>query len=236
MTLPTDRPSYDSKRIFKTALDLDIDDPDAVKSIAEYLRRNYKNREIFKNLLNELTQFFFYEKTAPTTAFLHLYRSLEWISYCAPMIYASLTRDFKNSYNSLKSFFTDDKAGQISFFTTFLNTIIQGDSALQSFSFEYSPVGSERSEIESDFKRLACEANLRVEFVHGVCRIQFVNVAKIFKIVRDRYFHFAIGSEKQNIVAFNYNIEDLMLPLNRILINWISVVLSLIVIRGYTSM
>jgi hypothetical protein len=233
MSLPTKDSSNDLKKTFETAFYLDIEDQDAVKAFEEYFKRNQRNQGVFEKLLNEISQYFYYEDASPTTAFLHLYRSLEWISYCTPMIYASLTRDFRKTYSSLKGFFTDDNSGEIAFFMAFLNTIIQGDSAIQSFQFEYYPIGNEKDLIEAEFIRLAKEKGMTLGFQDDTCRIYFANIVKIFKVVRDRYFHFSSGCEKENIEAIHFDIEDFIRPLNSVLINWISVVLSLIITRGY---
>ena len=235
MSLPTTHHSSNLKEKFETAFYLDIDDQEAVVAFDEYFKRNQRNQGVFEKLLNEISQFLYFEELSPTTAFLHLYRSLEWISYCTPMIYASVTRDFKKTYNSLKSFFTDDNSGEIGFFIAFLNTIIQGDSAIQRFQFEYCSIGNEKDLIETEFIRLAKDKGINLNFEDGVCRIYFGNAVKLFKVVRDRYFHFSSGCEKENIEAISFDIEDFIRPLNTVLINWISVVLSLIITRGYTS-
>lgn len=233
MTLPTTRYAFDPTVALHAGLSFDITDPAVVVSIDQYFVKSHNNHELFGYLLNELTQYFLKENKSPTAAFIHLYRSVEFVSYCMPMVYSILTKDFKKSYNSIKSFLLDKDAGQLSFFKTFLVTILRGNAFIHSFAFEYVFQGNERANIEIEFTRLLQEARIAVDIDQGVAKLHFLDVLTFFVAVRNRYFHFSIGSEQENITAFNFNIEDFIRPLNSILINWLSVILSLIISKSY---
>ncbi|MEA5452967.1 hypothetical protein VB780_30630 [Leptolyngbya sp. CCNP1308] len=64
----------------------------------------FNNRNFYKGILSEMSHYFMHANSGShTTAFIYLYRLLENISYCFPLIYVSKTNDFKNSYSFLKS-------------------------------------------------------------------------------------------------------------------------------------
>ena len=58
-----------------------------------------QNKKFYENFLYELSSFFIHKKQkSHTAAFIHLYRSLEYISYAFPMIYASRANDFAKTF------------------------------------------------------------------------------------------------------------------------------------------
>jgi len=152
------------------------------------------------------------------------------------MVYSILTKDFKKSYNSIKSFLLDKDAGQLSFFKTFLFTLMRGNAFIHSFTFEYAFQGNERANIETEFTRLLQETRIAVDIDQGVAKLHFSDILTFFVAVRNRYFHFSIGSDQENITAFDFDIEDFFRPLNSILINWLSVILSLIITNSYSHL
>lgn len=239
MSLPTERYEFDPTNAIKRALSLDISRPDVALSLDQYFVKNHKNHNIFKNLLNEITQFFFYEKKSPSAAFVHLYRSVEQIAYCFPLMYTLLTKDYEKSFIALRGFLIDKNANQLSFFKKFLEVLFQNDTYIQAFTFEIIIFGSQQTQIMRDFLRIAVDAKINTDAKtnlvndNGIGKISFPNFVELFIAIRNRYFHMSVGSYQDNIYALDYDIEDLFRSINNVAINWFAVILSSIIYSGF---
>lgn len=75
-----------------------------------------QNRKFYDSLLNEFLQFYYYQnKESFFSAFIHLYRIYEYISYVFPLIYVRNNQVYEESYNSLQAFFKEN-GKELSFF------------------------------------------------------------------------------------------------------------------------
>lgn len=235
MALPADGLLSNPVIVIQKALELDIRDAQIVQSLDEYFANNIKNRKTYRFLVNELAQFFLYEKICPSTAFTHLYRSVELISYSFPMIYSILTKDFEKSFGALKGFIIDRNTNQLSFFKRFLKALYDGNGFIQAFVFDIVFVGNEQAEVAKELVRIAAEEKIAFEVQNGVGKIEFLSVVELFIAIRNRYFHMATGSEQTNITAFNYNVEDFFMAINPMMINWVSVIIGSVIYASYIN-
>lgn len=80
---------------------------------------NY-NINYFDTILNEILQYYYYEdKSNHFSAFLHLYRVYEYVSYLFPLSYIQNTREYTHSYKELQKFFSE-KGEELSFLNMFI--------------------------------------------------------------------------------------------------------------------
>jgi len=160
------------------------------------------NKSFYREIIYELVNFTIHTaRDSHTAAFIYIYRVLERVSYCFPLIYVSMTDDFKKSYKQVKSFFGDsgDK-DEKEFFKTFITTIFAGDDVLETtVDFGFETGGSS----EADAQRL-CLALKRIlpadlkkdELVSATeISVKYQNVGNFIIAIRNGFFH---NLSKQN--------------------------------------
>lgn len=101
---------FETNNILSAKIILDVFKSGSIRlSLVENYYKNcfkYGNRTLFKNLLLELTNYFYQKEIkSEALAFLHLYRAIELVSYCFPLYFASKSSSYERTYSSLKEFF-----------------------------------------------------------------------------------------------------------------------------------
>lgn len=172
----------------------------------------HTNKKFHENLLTEYCYLFYHHARGNhTTAFAHLYRSLELISYSFPLMHASMSRNYYKTYDSIRSYFKGGEDGELKFFRSFTNKLFEGDPIL-STTADFNIIASNadlQSRIYKTFKRL----------YQGDTVIQFDDTLKKFTIpysrlidaiitLRNRYFHFATGGYQENISSHEMGHPD----------------------------
>lgn len=197
-----------------------------INEICAYLdKTKYVNSEFFLHLLEELSSYF-YKKTkgAHTTCFLHLYRSIEYISYSFPLIYASISREYYGSFNKLKNYF-DTSKNELLFFDEFLKRILD-ESLLQSplvFNFNTLSPNINKNHFNI-IKAILGNDNIDSEVRDVSITTSYQHLLKLSIDLRNRYFHFAIGGQR-NIRSTEIIENDVFFQLiNEEVLNWISII------------
>ncbi len=176
-----------------------------IEDIDEYIRiKKFTNKSFYREILYEALNFFTHkQRGAHTSAFIYLYRLLERVSYCFPLIYVSMTDDFKKSYNVVKSFFGDSKdKDELGFFKTFIDTIFKDDAILDTtVDFDFAAPGQNMAGAErlcSVIKDLLGR-DFRKEGLLGESSIsvEYGNVGRFIITIRNGFFHNL--SRKDNI-------------------------------------
>lgn len=161
------------------------------------------NRAFYQDLLAEFSNYFLEtERGSHTSAFVHLYRILERLSYSIPLLYCSLSRDYMGTFSDLKAMFAsdNDRSGEFGLFNKFLSqgklidtTLL--DSAYR-IDFSASPINKRRHfeliQRHSDKFIGADDTTYQVE-------IKFRDVPELLRNVRNRFFHFRTGDGQRNI-------------------------------------
>lgn len=171
--------------------------------VASYIQsRRFINKAFYREIIYELVNFFLHKsRRSHTSAFIYLYRLLERISYCFPLIYVSMTEDFKKSYTQVKSFFGESRdKDEKAFFKTFIDTIFKDDEVLQTtvdFGFDV-PGGSleDASRLCAAVKRVLHGKEFRREALKETeIFIDYKSVGSFVIAVRNGFFH---NLSKQN--------------------------------------
>lgn len=208
--------------------------PLSLEDYITFSKRYYtKNINFYNNILQELTYFFFYTSEGNyQSAFVNLYRILEYLSYCFPLMHSSHFGSYFGSFEALRSYFTDAKTSEVKFFEKFVEKLFRGTNYLSyTTDFDFSTtdaiVGVNcfrafYSLMSADNWIVADQNTLKLA-------IENRNVISLFKNVRNKYFHFAIGGQR------NLQIIDLKDPdffferINRGFINWIGFIYSTVI-------
>jgi hypothetical protein len=197
-----------------------------VQDISKYLTETkYLNNDFFLHLLEELSCYFYKKsKQSYTICFLHLYRSIEYISYSFPLIYASVSREYHGSFNKLKNFFDSSKS-ELLFFDEFVKKLL--DSTLLE-----SPLVLNFNTLSADINRnhfkiiksLLHPDHIDNEVANVSITISYQYLLKLAIDLRNRYFHFAVGGQR-NIKAVDIIENDIFFQIfNEELLNWISII------------
>lgn len=231
--LPYCRNGGITRKAINILINADSSDEETKDILNRYLQNNRKNAFVHEHILFEISSYFLDKDCSPISAFVHLYRCFEFISYSFPMIYASKTKDYMGSFNSLKKFLAGN-GGELKFFRHFLTELFCDEANILSFNFETPVISPNLEELQRE-----CENVFRDEFTHdfsgSTFSIVFENVLSLFITLRNRYFHMLVGQGQNNFKSTEYDINDLFHSLNPILMNWLSVIIVKIFQHGFSS-
>jgi hypothetical protein len=165
----------------------------------------FRNKKFYDNLNNEFLNFHYYTyKNNHTIAFLHLYRILEYTSYTFPLLYAVSTKDFSNSFESLKILFSGDKdKGELKVYKDFINEIFGKDKYYNRISIDINITSDLPEYNERIYKTLIkiCDneifdLNKNSEF--SKIAVKFSEFSSFIITVRNKFFHLK-NSQSNNI-------------------------------------
>ncbi len=199
----------------------------------KYFSVNRKNHEMYKNILSEITAYFTEENSSPISAFNHLYRCFEYMSYTFPLIYASRSRDYKGTFDELRKFLTGDANNELKFFGTFFKTLFSDEPTIFDYVFEV-PLPHEvftESFITDCLKIYTFE----YELDDSCLKVRFKDIFNLFISTRNGYFHMLSGHSKHNFFPIDYDMGMYLSSINPIILNWMAMIIQQITIWGFSS-
>lgn len=219
--LPYERCVYHSYKQFNEILGIDVRDEDNRTWCNKCLLRERTNSFIYEHILNELTQYFAINGKSPCEGFVHLYRTLELISYSFPLIYASKSKSYQGTYDSLKKLFQgDSKMGELKFFRNFLKELFEDEAVTYNYEFEILFDIDHFEYFRDDLNKAL---NIQSYFFEGnTLTVKFGNVIDIFIGVRNKYFHMLLGQGNNNFLDMRYEKNEMFKSMNPVFLNWIS--------------
>lgn len=220
-------------------VDNEIDDPISdwvnnlfgLNDIDRYFNLNRRNKALFDELLSEFSYFFLNKhKSNHVSAFLHLYRALEFMSYSFPMTYSSKTTNFYTSFDTFKGFFTSKDQGQLKFFQEFIQVLFEKHTLICRTKID-TYVGDEMLD-KSKKKIIQKLCSTFSSYDDGyVISIEYKNLLDFMINLRNRYFHFQ-SDRADNISNINFDSELFFSALNDKFANWISMIYLEILTHG----
>ncbi len=189
-----------------------------------------RNIIFYYNLLQELTFYFVYSDNKQNqSAFVNLYRALEYISYSIPLIHASHFSNFLGTFEAFRSYFKDEKTSELKFFEMFVSKLLEGTPYLSLTTvFDFSCYDKTISSncYDAFYSLLKPTDWTSANASRFILEVENKNLLKLFKNTRNKYFHFAIGGQR------NLQITDLKDPdvffqkVNGQFLNWIGFIFS----------
>lgn len=204
--------------------------------------------EINKMFANGATNYTFYSKIegeiirclvairkeSYIDAFVHLYRIIECMTYATPLLYASRSKDYTKTYETLKSCFTNTNSGELEFFKTFVKNTFQDedffkltiDLSLSSEEYECDQNNLRKLIIKHSqykdgylFKGRPEDLDLDFEF-------EFLKFFSFLITLRNRFFHLLQGGWKENISRVDTEYPELLFKaiINSGL-NWVAIII-----------
>ncbi|KWT47413.1 hypothetical protein [Lactiplantibacillus plantarum] len=220
---------------------LSIDNSDYEESVIKQCCM--KNNKIYTTLLWELIHYFYYtNKESYTTAFLHLYRILEYLTFAAPIIYMKKSLSFINAYNSMKNLFLDNggkNQGELKFFREFLNKTINVEQNVTNEKGHRINESNLDNEISSDvflsdetysnlkkgLKNLIGDTKLmKFDDDEKKLSIKCFDIMDSFVKLRNKAFHDKI--DYKNKANTEVLLDDIFEVMNDIYVNWIEYILN----------
>lgn len=166
---------------------------------------NNRNKEFYTNLLNEYLNFYYYtNKKNHTLAFLHLYRILEYTSYTFPVLYAISTKDFSNSFSSLRTLFSGDKdKGELKVFKDFIGEVYGSNRYYSTISIDIDILSDLPEYNERIYKTIIniCDSEIfdqTKNSENSKIAIKFTHFSSFIITIRNRFFHLK-NSQSNNI-------------------------------------
>lgn len=207
-------------------------------SYDDYTRYSKKfaglNINFYNNILNELTFYLWYSNTRNyQSAFVNLYRLLEYISYSFPLIHSSHYGNYVGTFTALKSYFVDAKTSELKFFELFTANLFNGTPFLgMATDFEFSNADLTVAQNCFDaFRNLMRPTDwLLVDPVSYRLQIENKKLIELFKNTRNRYFHFGLGSGQRNIHSSDLKDPDFFFErINEAFLNWVGFIYAEII-------
>lgn len=200
--------------------------------VENYYKNCYKygNRLLFKNLLLELSNYFHQKEVkSDALAFLHLYRTVELVSYCFPLYFASKSTSYEKTYTSLKEFFTKVE-GELNFFKKFVNEhLFKNDTTILDIHLTLDINAPNPILQEKYYKAVKelCDKNNAISVISSTPFSQIVitrrGLTSLIYDLRNRYFHLLTGDYKHNFSSGELpEINFFYRNLNDIIMNWIA--------------
>lgn len=197
-----------------------------INDICTYIdRTSHVNSEFYLHLLEEISSYFYKKsKFSHTICFVHLYRALEYISYSFPLIYASISREYYGSFNKLKNYFDKSKS-ELLFFDEFTKKLLDIGLLETPLTFNFNSLSPilNRNHFQI-IKQILTVENIDNEVANISITTTYQYLLKLAIDLRNRYFHFAVGGQR-NIRSTDIIESDVFFTLiNEELLNWISII------------
>ncbi len=185
----------------------------------QFLLKDRRNEFVYSQILNEISQYFICNKVSHTEGFVHLYRLLEFMSFCFPMIFASTSMNYKGSFDSLQKYFKGDTVGELKFFKKFIESLFENDHLTMDYTYSQYIDITNISDVESDLGKIV--KTDMFNFSGNTIEFNFSSVIDIFVTIRNRYFHMLVGQGQNNFYGIKYDINELFAGLNPAFLSWI---------------
>jgi hypothetical protein len=210
--------------------------PVGVQDFIRFSQKFYgRNILFYHNLLQELTFYFYYShERQHQAAFVNLYRTLEYMSFSFPMIHVSHFGNIIGSFNSLKGYFAEDiKTSEIKFFERFIERLFNGTPYLgltTTFNFSSPDINLANNCFDA-FNGLSSDWTVSNRPTHNL-EIENKYLIQLFKNIRNKYFHFAVGGQR-NLQNIDLKDPDFFFEkINKPFLNWFAFIYKTMIIES----
>lgn len=159
---------------------------------------NY-NFALYKDLFFELCSYLHARSQEnELQAFVHLYRVLERISYCLPLLWAAKSPDHKKSFDTLKGYFNDPKAGELRVLKRFVEDFVDKAERETHATFNISSVHAnwKKSYYTTYFTLIQDSEHFVSATDPDQFVIKFSGILDLMITCRNRYFHSLTGNSQ----------------------------------------
>jgi hypothetical protein len=209
---------------FKKSLTIAI--PCNLTTYNKHIKRTLNNNYSFhRDVYFEFCGYFFQRAEGNEIgAFVHLYRVLERIAYCLPLLWAAKAQDYKGTFELLKSYFNDPKIGELKILKHFITDFVDE-------TFRKIHVTLNVHSIHPDWQKRYYKAlfglvqgspSLVSSTPDSQIIIHFEALLDLMIIVRNSYFHALTGHSKSFNCEQVVDNNEFFAILNEASANWLS--------------
>lgn len=215
---------------YKTILD-NFDDSIKLNDLNKYFKHaRWRNKKFYDSLEVELIKCIVAcNEKKYLDSFFYLYRILEGISYSVPLIYVSKKNDYNKTYSDLKSYFGNEKDGELNFFRRFVSETFGKEDFYKStinINMDEIPI----DEIKAKYYLLYL-GKINPRFVvdkdeSNFIKVKYIGYFDLLIELRNRFFHNLKGTWQENFDSTELMYPDLFFkPIIHHGINWLSIVI-----------
>jgi hypothetical protein len=201
--------------------------PFKLKDLSSHLLSNRsKNFNFYKELFVEFSNYFLRkDENNHIAAFLHLYRILESIAYCFPLIWAARASDYVGTYNQLKTYFDGPKTGELKFFKRFIDDVLEETLQNTQVTLYINSVHPDwQKKYYQSINRNIPQNDVVSYTEYSEITVKFCCITELVINLRNQYFHFLTGNGN------NFNSDDIAESneffniINEVATNWLAVI------------
>lgn len=190
------------------------------------------NRVFYRELLLEFSHFFLQTKQGHhVTAFVHLYRILERISYSVPLLYCRTFKEFSATFDMLKKLI-GDSSGELGLFKKLVTDEVFIDKNILDTEYDIS-FGTKKfyKAVTTRFADFSM-----TDAIAFNAQIQFRHVGSLLVVMRNRFFHARTGDGQNNMLLGEIHDPDgFYLTVNEIFCSYLSIISFHILAKMYKS-
>jgi hypothetical protein len=216
-----------------------------LKEISSFLNKGFKlsdfsdylnytrnrHQDYYRSIKIEITHCLYHSKNNDhVTAFIFSYRLLEAIAYGFPLIYASKSKNFQKTFNSLKKYFQgSEKDGELAFFNRFVGEMFSGSE----FSSVNMDIDISAPKIDrkiqqifySELKKASRGCDIENDDEPNSFSIPFLQFHRFIINLRNLFFHNLTGGWHEKISSMETVEPNIFFSLvNDKIINWSAIV------------
>ncbi|HEX8264718.1 MAG TPA: hypothetical protein VF596_04795 [Pyrinomonadaceae bacterium] len=208
------------KRILESAIPCSLSDYD--RHTRATLRHNLS---LYRDIYFEFCGYFYLRDIENELgAFVHLYRVLERIAYCLPLMWAAKAQDYKKTFDTLKKYFSEPKIGELKVLKKFITDFIDVTERHTHATLNITSIHADWQsryyraiyEIVRDWDSLVSSTPDTQIIVH------FEAILNLAIIIRNNYFHALTGQaesfDSEQIIDNN----EFFAIFNENLVNWLA--------------
>lgn len=204
----------------------------------------FGNKKFYRSILLEFSNFLYQkQRQSHATAFLHLYRIIELISYSFPLVYSSRATSFEKTFNSLKEYFNKVDS-ELNFFKQFVNGhLFKDNAALLDIELKIK-ISAPNTDLQQQYfnaiKKL-CESNAKNIPISSSTNYSEINITRrgltsLIYDLRNRYFHLLTGGYNNNFDSNDIMEVDIFYQnVNDIICNWIGLIYMEVMKSSYEN-
>lgn len=182
---------------------------------------NNNNRGFYDEVLKEYYSYFFETKKENyTTAFIHIYRIVERIAICLPLVYVACSNDYKGVYNDLKKYILDEKTGELKVLQKFISSFIDNAILKSKVDLEFPVLYNNWHE---NYFNSIVKINIHESYTpFSQMTFKYERILELIIKIRNLYFHALTGANnsfKADDIIYS---QDFFKIINPLCCNWIS--------------
>lgn len=189
------------------------------------------NRVFYRELFHEYCSFFHQNQNRNhVVAFLHLYRILERIAYCLPLMWAARANDYEKTFTQLKSYFSEPKIGELGVLKKFIQDSIDITFRQVSITISVNSIHSDwQKNHYNSIKSSIPTGGVVAESQYSSITTNYEFITELTIKIRNGYFHALTGAANSFSSEQIVDSNEFFRAINEPIVNWLSFLLFQII-------